>query len=90
MNATLSLVRDADGNLFLQGASDPSQNADFSLFDVDGEGGDPFAWGNRTWEIVHGVSSCEYDPEDSDSFWTAQQSVIESARKAGVELPDYV
>ena len=76
--------------LGLQGTGDPSQNADFSLFDLDGEGGDPFAFGNREWEIVAGVDLEEYDPQDSDSFWTAQQAVIDSAREAGIELPDYV
>lgn len=87
--ATLNLVRDTEGNLFLQGTGDPSQNAGFSLFDVDGEGGDPFAWGNREWTVVPNVASAEYDPEDSDTFWSAQQAVVESARAAGVELPDY-
>lgn len=88
--ATLNLVRCDNGDLLLQGLGDRSQNADFSLFDVDGEGGDPFAWGNREWKIVEGVASSEYDPNDSDSFWSAQEEVIESARAAGIELPDYV
>ena len=88
--ATLHLVRFENGDLALQGTGDRSPNANLSLFDVDGEGGDPFAFGNREWEIVAGVESSEYDPADTDSFWSAQQAVIDSARQAGIELPDYV
>lgn len=88
--AILNLVRFDDGSLALQGVGDPSSNADFSLFDLDGEGGDPYAFGNRTWAVVEGVPSTDYDADDRDSFWAAQQDVIDSAREAGIELPDYV
>lgn len=88
--ATLHLVRFGDGTLALQGTGDPSQNADFSLYDLDGDGGDPFAFGNQEWEIVDNVEASDYDSTDSDSFWSAQQDVIESAREAGIALPDYV
>jgi hypothetical protein len=87
--ATLYLVKTDDGQYLLQGTGHPSRNADFSLFDVDGEGGDPFAWGNSTWAIVETVEGVEYDPEDTDSFWTAQAEIVEAAEEAGITLPDY-
>lgn len=74
----------------MQGSGDASANATFSLFDVDGEGGDPYAYGNCEWKIVAAVESVEYDPEDSDDFWAAQQAIVDAAREAGIELPEYV
>jgi len=73
--ATLRLCKFENGELVLQGDGDPSQNADFSLYDLDGEGGDPFAFGNREWEIVEGVPGVEYDPQDSDTFWAAVEQI---------------
>lgn len=87
--ATLNLVKTSKGSYLVQGTDDPTRNADFSLYDLDGEGGDPFAFGNQTWEIVEGVESAEYDPEDSDTFWSALETVLTSARAQGIELPEY-
>lgn len=87
--ATLYLVKTDDGQYLLQGSGDPSRNADFSLFDVDGEGGDPFAFGNCKWTLVEGLEGVEYDPEDTDTFWNAQAEIVEAAEKAGIALPGY-
>lgn len=91
--ATLNLVKTEKGNYFLQGTGDASQNADFSLFDWDGEGGDPFDLApNQSWEIVDlpGIENgVEYDEEDTDTFWNAQAEIIEAAEKAGIEVPAY-
>lgn len=89
MIAKLTLVKTDKSGYFLQGTGDPSRNADFSLYDLDGEGGDPFALGNTTWEIVSGIESAEYDPEDTDTFWEALTVVLESAIAHGIEIPDY-
>jgi hypothetical protein len=85
--AKLSLIKTEDGTLYLQGTGDPSQHADFSIFQLDGEGGDPFALGNTTWEIVPNVKSFEYDPNDNDTFWSAHGQLIKSARKAKIKIP---
>lgn len=87
--ATLNLVKTDDGKYFLQGAGDPTRNADFSLFDWDGEGGDPFQFGSQKWEIVEEVEGVEYDAEDVDSFWSAQALIIGRAIAAGIDVPDY-
>lgn len=87
--ATLILCRFDNGSLVLQGSGDKSHNADFSLFDVDGEGGDPFAFGNRTWEQIEEVDTSEYDQADTDTFWEALEVVLKSARKCGIELPSH-
>jgi len=89
--ATLHLVKTDSGNYLLQGTGDPSRNADFSLYALDGEGGDPFYFGNQKWEIVEGVESAEYDTEgefSSDSFWNALEEVLTSAKAQGIDLPD--
>ncbi len=88
--AELNLVRTDTGDYLLQGTGDRSQNADFSLFDLDGEGGDPFALGCAEWEIISEIAAREYDPADHDSFWTAQQAIVANARRLGMSLPDYV
>lgn len=91
--ATLNLVKTDKGHYFLQGTGDPSRNADFSLYDWDGEGGDPFSMASgQTWEIVElpGIEDgIEYDVEDQDSFWEAQTQIIEAAELAGIEVPGY-
>ena len=79
----------AYGNYFLQGEGDASRNADFSLFSVDGEGGDPFQFGNQSWDLVSEIEGQEYDADDTDSFWTAQQEILKEAKEKGIELPDY-
>ena len=88
--ATLHLVKTDEGTYLLQGYGDPSRNADFSLFDVDGEGGDPFSLASgQEWSIVEEIPGVEYDPEFTDTFWEAQQAILKSAKAAGIELPDY-
>ena len=90
--ATLFVVKTADDRYFLQGTDDPSRHADFSLYDWDGEGGDPFAFGALTWEIVdlpgleEGVA---YDADDPDSFWQAQAQLVAAAQAAGIAVPPY-
>lgn len=79
--ARLHLVKTTDGEYLLQGIGDPSANADFSLYDLDGEGGDPFAYGNQQWKIVPGVESDEYD---EDEFWAARDVVLQSAVANGI------
>lgn len=89
--ATLHLVQTDTGTYYLQGTGDPSRSADFSVYDWDGEGGDPFQLGKQTWTIVplpdlpDGV---EYDPDDADTWWTAQQQIVAAAREAGIAVPD--
>lgn len=88
--AKLNLVKTDSGNYFLQGRGDKSRNADFKLFDWDGEGGDPFALASgETWEIVEGTPTIEYDADDSDSFWSAQAQIVKAAKRQGIEVPDY-
>lgn len=88
--AKLNLVKTESGNYFLQGRGDCSRNADFKLFDWDGEGGDPFSMASgETWEIVDDTPTVEYDPKDSDSFWTAQAEIVEAAKRKGIQVPDY-
>lgn len=51
--AILNLVKTGRGDYYLQGTGDPSRNADFSIYDWDGEGGDPFQFvSGEKWEIV--------------------------------------
>jgi hypothetical protein len=87
--AFLALCKFENGQLVLQGSEDGTRNTDFSLFDVDGEGGDPFAFGNRNWEQIEEVDTSEYDPTDTDTFWQALEVVLKSARKCGIELPEH-
>lgn len=88
--ATLNLVRFDNGNLGLQAIGQPSRNADFSLYDLDGEGGDPFAFGGAEWTLVAGVAPQEFYADESDTFWVAQQAILDACRAAGISLPDYV
>ena len=78
--ATLNLVVTEKNDLLLQGKGDRSQNADFSLFFIDGEGGDPHALSVQSWEIVEGTDSVEYDPEDHNSFWAAREEILSQLR----------
>ena len=89
--ATLTLVQTSSGKMLLQGAGDPSHNADFSLFDLDGEGGNPFSLASgESWEIVEAIPAQEYDADDTDSFWTAQQAILRAAKATNCENPtDY-
>jgi hypothetical protein len=87
--ALLQLVQADTGTYFLQGTEDPSRNADFSLYDWDGEGGDPFTFGNQKWSIVEGLPSVEYDPDDQDSWWNAQMVIVAAAEAAGIAVPPY-
>lgn len=77
--ATLNLVITEKNDLLFQGIADPSQNADFSLTDLDGEGGDPFAVAcGLSWEIVSFLEGVEYDSEDRDTWWSAREKIIDS------------
>jgi hypothetical protein len=92
--AILSLVRDSGGALMLH-STEPSKNAPFSVFDIDGGGsGDPFDYGSNNWTEVEGIQPQEYDPEDNDTFWNAQQEILKDISAQGVErcieLPDHV
>jgi hypothetical protein len=87
---SLSLVRTLKGELFLF-STEPSQSAEFSIYDVNGEGsGNPFDFGNETWYGVKEVAEQTYDGDDPDSFWFAQQRIIAQCLDLGIELPDYV
>jgi len=76
--STLHLVITDNGVLLLQGTGDPSQNAHFSLYDLDGEGGDPFNYAGESWEIVKSIEGVDYDPEDHDSFCQAREEIIKA------------
>ena len=90
--ANLRLVRFDDGSLGLQGTGDPGhRTADFSLYEIGGEGGDPYQISRgRKWEVVPEVEAREYDPDDTDTFWLAQQAIVAQCRAAGISLPEYV
>lgn len=92
--ATLNLVKTDEGKYFLQGTGDASQNADFSLFDWDGEGGDPFQFGSQKWEIVplQGLSKIVYhcsecgEEIEADGFCEEHPSAtVDSVMRNGVE-----
>lgn len=88
--AKLNLVKTEAGRYFLQGRGDKSRNADFTLYDWDGEGGDPFALASgQRWKIVEGTPTVEYDPANSDSWWSARAKIIKAAKRKGIEVPDY-
>jgi len=87
---TLTLVQNDKGDLLLEGR-EPGQELEY--YDLDGEGGKAtkvsFAPWNQAVIVVEGVATAEYDGEDIDSFWSALEGVLTSARAAGVQLPDY-
>jgi len=84
--AILSLVQSSNGWLALHSTA-PSKNADFSIFNLDGEGsGDPFGYGNNTWTEVQGVEEVEYDEDDTDTFWQARQAIIKSMLATNIDL----
>lgn len=86
--ATLNLIITEKNDLLLQGTGDPSANADFSVFDLDGEGGDPFSVVcNDSFEIVEHVAGIEYDPEDNDSFWSAREEIFKAISGECPEKP---
>jgi len=86
----LSLTKNKKGDLFLH-STEPSKNAEFSIFDLDGEGsGDPFDFGSDEWVPVEGIDEREYDADDNDSFWEAQQGILKECQEKGISLPDYV
>ena len=79
--AILNLVITEKNDLLFQGIGDPSRNADFSLTDLDGEGGDPFAIAcGVSWELVTFLEGVEYDPEDHDSWWSAREEIFSQLR----------
>lgn len=85
----LTLIRNEKGNLLLEGR-EPGEELEY--YDVDGEGGRAtkisFAPWNQEIAPVAGVATAEYESDD-DSFWSALETVLTSARATGVELPDY-
>lgn len=87
--AVLTLVKSIeDGSLLLE-STEPSSNADFSLFDIDGEGsGSPFGMATK-WEAVEEIKPQEYDESDTDSFWDAQQRILKQCVEKGIQLPEY-
>lgn len=88
--ARMHFVTTDDGRHLLQGTGDHGPIADFSLFDLDGEGVDPFSLGNgRTWEIADDVLPQDYDPDDQDDFFEAVIDVVGYARAKGYEIPEY-
>lgn len=87
--ATLTLVISVDGFLLLESTA-PCSKADFSLFDIDGEGsGSPFGLANN-WKTVEEIQPQEYDEFDTDSFWDAQQVIVKECIEKGIPLPEYV
>jgi hypothetical protein len=88
--AALSLVKNSKDELFLF-STQPSQNAEFSIYDVDGEGsGSPFDFGTETWLDFNEVTEQEYDADDEDSFWEAQQKIVKECQEKGIDLPMHV
>lgn len=88
--ATLTLVKSTDNGSLLLESTEPSSNADFSLFDIDGEGGgSPFGMATE-WEIVEEIEPQQYDENDTDSFWDAQQEILKQCIEKGIPLPEYV
>lgn len=85
----LELVATKDG-LLLQG-SKPGEELEY--YDVDGEGGKAtkisFTPWNQEVRAIEGVKTASYDSDDEDSFWSALETVLTSAREKGVSLPDY-
>lgn len=90
MNYTLSLIRTKEGNLLLEGRC-PGETLEY--YAVDGEGGPAtsinFAPWNQAITYVHEVETADYEGEDTESFWNALTTVLQSARDKGIELPDY-
>lgn len=89
--ATLELKKMQSGQFVLV-SNNPDSRWGFEVFDIDGEGsGDPFDFGgNETFTLVEKVQGVEFDPEDTDSFWSAQQEIIQQCKDLHIELPDYV
>lgn len=84
----LSLIQTQNGLLLER--NEPGEELEY--YDLDGEGGPATKtsltpW-NEEYQYVAGVVSVDYD-DDSDSFWCALQTVLESARANGVDLPEY-
>lgn len=81
MKFKLELVKTESGDLLLKGYC-PGETLEF--YDLDGEGGKAdkitFTPWNQELEAIEGVTSSEYETEDDDSFWTAFEEVIESAK----------
>lgn len=88
-NYTLTLIKTESG-LLLEGKA-PGKELEY--YDVDGEGGKAtkisFAPWNQDYKPVKGVKTSTYDGDDSDSFWSALSTVLESAQAKGVKLPSH-
>lgn len=85
---TLTLIRNEKGELLLEGR-EPGEELEY--YDLDGEGGKAtkisFTPWNQETAPVEGVETAEYT--NDDTFWSALEIILTSARAAGVELPDY-
>ncbi|MCI0488940.1 MAG: hypothetical protein L0229_20300 [Blastocatellia bacterium] len=87
---TLTLIKTENGSLLLEGSG---PNGELEYYDLDGEGGEATKisftpWGDNL-VTVEGIETAEYDDDDNDSFWTALETVLSSARAAGVKLDDH-
>jgi len=85
----LTLIQTEKG-LLLEGR-EPGKELEF--YDLDGEGGKAtkvsFTPWNEDYKAVAGVETATYDSEDTDSFWSALSTILESAKAKKVKLPDY-
>lgn len=91
MKAILSIAKldnkDIPESLVLY-STQPSDKAEFSIYDLDGEGGGcPFNYGNTTFELLDFHEESEMS--DKDSFFDVQQSLLQKAIEKGIELPEY-
>lgn len=90
--AILSVVHNQDNFIALH-STQPSKNAHFSIFELDGSGsGDPFDYGSSTWTAVKKIRGIEYDADDSlnDSFWEAQQALLKQCIHLGFVSPNSI
>ena len=93
--AQLQLIRLRKEVYALAGVGDPCDDddtrnleprADFTLFDINGGDGDPFAHAATSWEVVDGVEGIEYDEDDYDSFLAAIDKVEKAAENSGLSI----
>ncbi len=87
--ATLNLISTTRNGILLKGEE---SGEELEYYSLDGEGGKATKTPVTPWnqeEEYLGVS-CEYDLDDSDSFWSAQQAILKEAKSKGFEMPDYV
>lgn len=84
----LQLIQTKNGTLLLEGSH---PGATLKYYDVDGEGGEAtsisFAPWNQEVKTFENVQTDTYEDDDTDSFWSALNTVLTSAREQGIELP---